>query len=172
MTQLQLIEPEVQAGALFDDSRVHRYQLWRRWGAGRAVMFVCLNPSTADERVDDPTVRRCVRFTQAWGYGAMTMGNLYAYRASSPQALQHNPDAVGEENDAHLRLMAADAALVVAAWGVGGALDEAHTAHCTQLLLHAHDSGSGLRCLGKTRGGHPRHPLYLPGTAALEAWPG
>lgn len=74
--------------ATFCRRRIYRYTLWRRWSDGaRYVNFICLNPSTADERTDDPTVRKCVKFARSWGYDALCITNLFAYRATDPQTL-------------------------------------------------------------------------------------
>ncbi len=143
-------------GALFDRTRRYRYRLWRRWGAGRPVVFVMLNPSTADAERDDPTIRRCAGFARAWGFGGMTVVNLFALRATDPARLRRARDPVGRDNDHHIAAAADVASLVVVAWGVHGALDRRDRAVLALL------AGRRPRCLGTTRGGHPRHPLYLP----------
>lgn len=83
--------PEVlsnEKNAIFSDCRIYRYALWRRWGSGDYAMFIGLNPSTADEANDDPTVRRCIAFAKTWGYGALCMANLFAYRSPHPEDLR------------------------------------------------------------------------------------
>lgn len=122
------------------------------------VLFVMLNPSTADATADDATVRRCLGFARAWGYGRLLVGNLYAYRATYPRALHVAPDPVGPDNDAHLAMLAARAALIVCAWGQCGPFAERPRAVCDIL-------GRPLHALAFTKGGHPRHPLRL--SAAL-----
>jgi len=136
-------------GATFSRDRRYRYRLWRRWDRGRPVVaFVMLNPSTADARRDDPTIRRCVGFAQRWGYGGIEVVNLYAYRATDPRALRTVRDPVGPGNRRHMRRALRRAALVVLAWGAN--------AHGDRL------TGVGqAHCLGLTRAGQPRHPLYL-----------
>lgn len=123
-------------------------------------MFVGLNPSTADETADDPTVRRCMAFAKRWGYGGIYMLNLFALRSTDPRALRAAPDPVGPGNDSHL-VMYADklAHLVIAAWGVHGPFQDRGL--YVRELLRATLSPSALLCLGTTKGGHPRHPLYL-----------
>ncbi len=141
--------------ARFSDCRRYRYTLWRTWSGNPGyVMFVGLNPSTADEVRDDPTVRRCIGFAKSWGFGAMCMTNLFAFRATKPEAMKAAKDPVGPENDRHLRRVARKASLVVAAWGV----------HGTYLGREAVVRGKlpRLHCLGLTRDGLPKHPLYLP----------
>jgi len=101
--------------------RTYRYTLWREWmGREGYAMFVGLNPSTADERVDDATIRRCVNYAKAWGYGALCMTNLFAFRTVSPVIMKAQPDPVGPDNDGWLVDMAADAGVVIAAWGADG----------------------------------------------------
>jgi hypothetical protein len=107
-------------GAVLSPDRVYRYALWRVWDASKPiVLFVGFNPSTADEHVDDPTIRRCIGFAKSWGYGGLVMANVYAYRATDPReviALERDV-AVGPNNDETLRTLAEDCDLVVAAWG-------------------------------------------------------
>lgn len=141
--------------------RRYRYTLWRRWAALEReacayAMFVGLNPSTADETNDDPTVRRCIGFAQAWGFAGLCMTNLFAYRATDPANMLAQADPVGEENDAYLRAMAEKASIVVAAWGVHGA-HRGRGAAVGKLLPQLH-------YLKLTKHGHPAHPLYLPKT--------
>ncbi|MFN8498399.1 MAG: DUF1643 domain-containing protein [Anaerolineae bacterium] len=155
----------VERGALFDDSGLYRYRLWRIWGAGAAVAFVMLNPSTADGARDDPTIRRCMGLARAWGYGRLEVVNLFAYRSPSPEALRRVSDPVGPDNDRYLG-EAAGAALVVVAWGNDGALlgrDRAALAALADGRLH---------CLGVTLRGQPRHPLYVRGDTVPLAWDG
>src|SRR5690242_6108456 len=104
---------------IFSDCRAYRYTLWREWDIfdKNYVMFVGLNPSTADERVDDPTIRRCIDFAKRWGYGALCMTNLFAYRATDPRVMKAFPYPVGPENDKWLVRCAREAGVVVAAWG-------------------------------------------------------
>ncbi len=138
----------------------YRYALHRRWEtSGPAVLFICLNPSTADAYEDDPTVRRCIGFAKAWGFGALSIGNLFAFRTPYPRALRQTPQPVGCANDLSLRRLAANSSLVVAAWGArGGYLGR--DGEVRSLL-------GTLKCLGTTLGGHPRHPLYVRRNATL-----
>lgn len=142
--------------------RRYRYWLSRTWGAERPVTFVMLNPSTADAAVDDPTIRRCVRFAREWGYGGLRVVNLYAYRASRPETLFQADDPVGPYNDDHLRSAFADGGLVVAAWGA-----RARVERVRQVVSFA----PVLTALAVTRSGQPGHPLYLPVTATPKRWP-
>ncbi|HEX8200407.1 MAG TPA: DUF1643 domain-containing protein, partial [Isosphaeraceae bacterium] len=129
------------------------------WGAGPAPCdFLLLNPSTADERTDDPTVARCVRRARDWGFDALVVTNLFAFRATDPRALSAAEDPVGADNDATILAVARSASLVVCGWGVHGAL-RGRAAEVLRLLAEA---GIPAFCLGWTLGGAPRHPLYLP----------
>ncbi len=143
---------------MFDDTGAYRYRLGRRRDAGAgSVTFIMLNPSTADAEVNDPTIRRCIGFAWDWGYRALTVVNLFAYRATTPKELRRARSPVGPANDEHL-LAAADAAeAVVVAWGVHGALHE-RDREVTELLSPRVE----LTCLGVTKAGLPRHPLYMP----------
>jgi hypothetical protein len=150
------VRPVTTSSALFSPCRRYRYELWRRWSSdGRYCMFIGLNPSTADETLDDPTIRRCVRFARDWGFGAMLMCNLFAFRATDPQVMKAEDEPIGSENDRWLIVNGSAAGIVVAAWGVHGAhLNRGNT---VRSLL-----GWKLQCLGVTKDGFPRHPLYLP----------
>ena len=152
------------ASEIISDCGVYRYQLERRWGDGKVVLWLMLNPSTADGIEDDPTIRRCVGFSVRWGYAGILVGNLFALRATDPSAIAKHPDPVGPFNALHLALMAARASAVVAAWG---GHRKALPAYSRQVLdeLSAFKS---FKCLGRTQSGAPRHPLYLPATAQLE----
>lgn len=146
----------MQKIATFSPCRTYRYTLWRYWGGlwttGHA-MFIGLNPSTATETKDDPTVRRCIGYAWDWGYAGLCMTNIFAFRATDPAVMKAHPEPVGPENDRYLVEMAARAAIVVAAWGVDGAhMDRGKTVR--RMIPHLH-------CLGLTKDGHPRHPLYL-----------
>jgi hypothetical protein len=115
-----------------------------------------LNPSTADAERDDPTIRRCIGFSQAWGFGSAEIVNLFALRATDPGVLRVHADPVGPETDDHILSAAARAEVVIAAWGAFG-FATSRAEHVLSLL-----SNKRLHCLGRTRSGAPRHPLYLP----------
>ncbi|MGH2543551.1 MAG: DUF1643 domain-containing protein, partial [Ardenticatenaceae bacterium] len=147
----------VQRGAIFSPCRRYRYALWRVWDVARPLaLFVCLNPSTADGQMDDPTVRRCVGFARTWGYGGVSVANLFAFRAIHPADLKVSPDPVGPDNDAWLTALAGRADIVVAAWGNHGTfMNRSRTVFA---LI------SNPQCLALTRQGQPAHPLYLKKT--------
>lgn len=153
-----------ERSAVFSPCRTFRYELWRCWGDPmRAAMFVGLNPSTADETQDDPTIRRCIGFAKAWGYGALVMTNLFAFRATDPDEMKRAPLPVGPDNDSFLRRWARDAGVVVAAWGVHGT----HRGRDREVR----DMLPTMRVLGLTKDGHPKHPLYLPKDLTPIHWP-
>jgi hypothetical protein len=152
----------MERGARLSPCRTYRYALWRRWGDGPHAMFVGLNPSTADETADDPTIRRCIAYARAWGYGALCMANLFAYRSTQPADMLAQDDPVGPENDGYLRRLAAEAGVVVAAWGTHGTHGGRHRAVRAML--------PGLHYLRLTKDGHPGHPLYLPASLRPAAW--
>jgi hypothetical protein len=142
----------VTRSAIFDPTGAYRYSLTRLWEPSLPrLCFVMLNPSTADAERDDPTIRRCVGFAR-WGYGGLEVVNLYAFRATRPDALFRAPDPIGPENDRHIREAVARAALVVAAWGNHGA--KGNRGMATLPLL------TEVYCLGMTALREPRHPLY------------
>lgn len=122
------------------------------------MAIILLNPSTADANRDDPTLRRCIGFAREWGYGALEVVNLFAYRATRPQDLRRARDPVGTANDRHLLAAVKRAERVVGAWGVHGVF-AGREAGVMAMLAQAEVR---LFCLGRTQGGHPRHVLYLP----------
>lgn len=136
--------------------RKYRYSLRRLWDIKRAgVAFVMLNPSTADETTDDPTIRRIVDFAKRWGFGSAYVFNLYAYRATDPMALKplSYEQRFGPGNTWALHRALNDFPVTVAAWG-SNRMDP------VPLTLKSHDRP--LMCLGMTKAGEPKHPLYLP----------
>jgi len=149
-------EPVTDSGASFSRCRVWRYLLWRRLTQRkrqRAIAFVGLNPSTADETKNDPTVRRCIDFARRWNFDLFYMLNAYAFRATDPAEMKRAADPVGKETDKVLRAVASQCRLIVAAWGVHIS-DERERDVLSAL-------NCSVRCLGRTKHGRPRHPLYL-----------
>lgn len=151
----------------------YRYRLERRWSAsGPAVGFVMLNPSTADHRQDDPTIRRCVGFARRWGFGGLVVFNLFALRARDPallfDAVAAGSDPVGPGNAEHLRTAAGEHSLVLA-WGARAAAVDG-TARPTRVIEDLQTAGASLFCLGRCRGGAPRHPLYVRAGTAMTPW--
>ena len=147
--------------ARFSADRRYRYQLTRRVGFGdRTVAFLMLNPSTPDEVVNDRTVRRCINYANAWGYGWLIVTNVSPLRATDPRemlAAGPEPEEVRRENDRAILEASSIAELVVAAYGVDGAA-EGRDERAVSLLT---DAEVTVMCLGLTKEGSPRHPLYL-----------
>jgi hypothetical protein len=116
--QLGLVMPAAARGAALSACGRYRYTLWRIWDEARPpALFVMLNPSTADADVDDPTIRRCMRFARDLGYGGLLVGNLYAYRATNPDELDVVDAPIGRGNQTALYALVARAGIVIAAWG-------------------------------------------------------
>lgn len=150
------------SGAVLSECGQYRYQLHRRWmiGCGWAV-FIMLNPSTADASVDDPTIRRCIDFARRWGNEGLIVGNLYGFRATDPKALLSAANPVGAHNDDILNEIFAVAqtpnSRVICGWGANASKSER-----PKIVLRAMErAGCEPLCLGTTKDGHPRHPLYL-----------
>lgn len=146
--------------AAFSGCGTWRYSLRR--GAAPYVMFIGLNPSTADETLDDNTIRRCRGFARDWGYNGILMGNLFAYRSTDPKGLMVSDDPIGPANDEYLESLAAEAGLVVAAWGAYKLASPRARAVLPRL--------GEVFCLGCTKDGHPKHPLYLAKTTPLQSF--
>lgn len=154
-------------GAEFSVDRVYRYALWRTWDKTKGhVMWIGLNPSTADETEDDPTIRRCQRFARDWGYGGIYMLNLFAYRATDPREMKAARDPEGPVNWYFLEIYAHAAERVMAAWGVHGAF-RGQDSVAKRVIRGERWQ---LECLGHTKEGHPRHPLYVPANASPDIW--
>lgn len=164
--------PDMSRGALISECKRYRYTLDRVWnGRLASCTFIMLNPSVADANIDDPTIRRCIAFAQREDCGAIRVVNLFAFRATSPQKMKAAANPVGPRNDeildAVLRRAAQDASPVVAAWGVHGS----HFERDQVVAALAARYGVTLQCLGKTKDGAPKHPLYVPSEQPLEPWP-
>ncbi|NEY89978.1 DUF1643 domain-containing protein [Tabrizicola oligotrophica] len=152
--------------AVYSDCTAYRYALTRQWAAGRRLLWVMLNPSTASEQANDPTVERCERRARAMGFGGFRVVNLFAFRATDPRALGRVADPVGPGNDAAVAEAADWADAVVCGWGGHGAMGGRDLA-VTALLRR---SGKPLSHLGLTRGGQPKHPLYIGYAVQPVAW--
>jgi hypothetical protein len=158
------------AEAAFSPDHVYRYALTRTWDPRVTVLpWVMLNPSTADAFRLDPTVTRCVDFSRRWGYGGLIVLNLYALRSTDSRALKTHPAPVGPDNRAVIAAVLEALgwrapAEVVCAWGAN-----ASGGHAGYVLDMIRDAGHRPVCLGRTRSGQPRHPLYVRSTTSLEA---
>jgi hypothetical protein len=160
--------PSPDAGAVFSECLRYRYLLWRRWGELTAspgvVLWIMLNPSTADEFKLDPTLTRCARFTQRFGFCNFQVANLFALRSTDPSGLLQTDDPIGPSNDLVIREAMAKSALVVVGWGAFP------LASSRAKVLVELAEGKPLHCLGVAKNGQPRHPLYLRADSQLQAW--
>lgn len=153
----------MSSSAIISPCGLYRYRLTRSWdNAGhmpdspRRVCWIMLNPSTADAEQDDPTIRRCIRFSKAWGYDGMIVVNCFALRGTNPEDIQDSREAgvdpVGPENDAAITQAVNECTLTICAWGT-------HAKYRGQKVV---GMISRPQCLGLNRDGSPKHPLYLP----------
>ena len=143
--------------AVYSPCMGYRYALTRVWDAAPPLVCVMLNPSTATELANDPTIHRCEVRARRGGFGGLRIANLYGFRATDPRALRQVADPVGPDNDRVLLSLLAGAGAVLAGWGTHGAWQD-RGAGVARLLR---DSGAALVTLGQTKDGHPRHPLYV-----------
>lgn len=149
----------------------YRYLLTRKseleYPEKSTALFIMLNPSTADAEQDDNTIRRCRSFARGWGCAGITVANLYAYRATNPAELWTVDDPVGPDNDRELAALAREYGEAVCAWGAN-----AKQERVDQVVEIFRKVGARLWCLGTTKSGAPRHPLYIKGDQPLIEWPG
>ena len=129
------------------------------------ALFVMLNPSTADATLDDPTIRRCRNFAKSWDCAGIVVANLYALRATDPKLLWEHPDPVGPDNDMYLELLAHEYEDVIFAWGNNV---EAGRVAAVDAIFRGR--GRKIWCLGTTKSGMPKHPLYLRADTPLTEW--
>ncbi len=155
-------------GAVFSPCRDYRYLLWRRLSRShKAMLFILLNPSTADEQQDDPTIRRCIGFARTWGIGRLFVANIFAYRDTYPAGMKQRADPIGPLNKTYILWAAQQIQttataryqpLIVCAWGNHGEhLQQGRAVR--DWLQQERLQASYLR---QTQSGHPTHPLYLP----------
>lgn len=152
-------------GARFSPCRTYRYRLWRAWGDGPRLVFLMLNPSTADETANDPTVERCERRARKAGFGGVEVVNIFALRSTDPSALYSHRDPVGPDNDASI-LAACALRTVVCAWGAHGTLYGRGERVRAMLVAH----GIAPHMLALNTDGTPRHPLYVSYLCEPKPW--
>lgn len=158
MIERSFLKGDAPSSAVYSDCERYRYSLTRVWNPqGARVMFVMLNPSTATEIRNDPTVERCERRARALGFGAFRVTNIFAWRATDPRELRAAADPVGPDNDAAILKGADWADRIIAAWGSHGA----HLGRGERVEAMLRAAGARLFHLGLTKAGHPRHPLYV-----------
>jgi hypothetical protein len=166
----QLMLPHLStsaSGAEFSPDKVYRYRLWRIWDASRPRVAWCLlNPSTADDLQDDPTIRRCIGFARRWGYGGVEIVNLFAIRATDPRAIRQQADTIGPDNDKAIFDVVTACEKTICAWGNRGRYRKRDS-----YVLSVWQVLPKLWCLGMNDNGTPKHPLYVRGTAELRRFP-
>ncbi len=158
--------------AVISECSRYRYSLHRRWSLDKKkdCMFIMLNPSTADETTDDPTIRRCIGFAKQFGFGSLTVVNLFPIRATNPNRIKNrinNHSNFWLDNHLHIMKAAKKAGIIIAAWGNGPSnikdgIKEQSIAVCKHL------DDFDVQCLGTTKAGNPKHPLYLANNTKLE----
>lgn len=150
----QIIDLSVPKGAIFSEDRKYRYALWRVWNpSGQGLMVCGLNPSTADERLNDPTVTRVITRAERAGYGSLFMANLFALVSTDPKALLNNSSAVGEMNDYYIRYMVDLSKIQLCGWGSFKPVPQ-RSGVVFGMLREPY-------CLGVNQDGQPKHPLYI-----------
>jgi hypothetical protein len=151
----------MESNAIFSSDRMYRYALWRIWDNSKpTVMFIGLNPSFANESVDDPTMKRCIGFAKNWNYGGIYMTNLFAFCTTYPNDLRKAIDPIGVENDKWLKEIELKSSKVVFAWGVSGAFLKRNE-KVINLFQNSY-------YIALSKMGHPRHPLYLSSDLELK----
>jgi hypothetical protein len=170
MPNLSAALREIERAAVISACGAYRYSLTRKWSDAPLLPFVMLNPSTANAKEDDPTIRRCIGFARREGAGGLIVANLYALRSPAPEALWSARDPIGPRNRRALIGLAAQAIAqslpIICAWGAQARQDQIDGA-----LRMFQTAGARLACLGRTRRGAPRHPLYVRASQSLERFP-
>jgi len=169
MIERQFLKDDAASVAQYSDCEKYRYELTRVWDAsGRKALFVMLNPSTATEIQNDPTVERCERRSRTLGFGGFRVCNIFAYRATDPRNMRAQSDPVGAENDQAI-LRACDwADQIVCAWGTHGE----HLKRGPQVEQMLRAQPKALFHLGLSKMGHPKHPLYIAYAVQPMPWDG
>ena len=160
--------------ATISDCGRYRYDLTRVVTSNPVgvVVFIGINPSTADAQSNDHSVRKMIGFTSRWGYGVFRLGNVFGYRATDVRELARVDNPVGPANDIYLREMLAQASLVVPCWGNAGKLPPRLRGRIATVsaMLRGLDVFTPVQCLGRTKSGDPKHPLTLGYDTRLEDW--
>jgi hypothetical protein len=168
MITRRFLKGDAESVAVYSACEAFRYSLTRVWRpSGRKALFVMLNPSTATEVQNDPTVERCERRARALGFGAFRVTNIFAYRATDPKVMRAQVDPVGPLNDQAIAEGAAWADQVMCGWGAHGA----HLARGDAVTSLLRGTGLPLYHLGLTLAGAPKHPLYIGYQVQPELWP-
>lgn len=161
------LKGDAESVAVYSPCEAYRYTLTREWQAGgRKALFVMLNPSTATEVQNDPTVERCERRARTLGFGAFRVTNIFAYRATDPKVMRAQADPVGPGNDQAIADGAAWADQIICGWGSHGA----HLARGAAVADLLRATRLPLYHLGLTLAGAPKHPLYIGYATQPELW--
>lgn len=148
----------MKTDASFSKCRKYRYALWRIWDDSKPyAMFIGLNPSTANETQNDPTITRCINYSKSWGYGGLCMVNLFAFRATKPSVMMASKAPIGSDNDVWIKKLSNEAGVIVAAWGNDGFYMN-RSKKIMEMIPN-------LMCLKINQTGEPVHPLYQPAAA-------
>lgn len=147
----------MKKSAIFDETKKYRYVLTRQWGNNKNfVNFVLLNPSTADENLDDPTIKACIRFANNWGYDGIWVTNLFAFRATKPHDLIQCSSPVGNQNNKYLEKYSKKSKMVIIAWGNHG-----NFLNRDKEVIKILSKIKNLYCIDITTKGNPKHLLYI-----------
>jgi len=161
---------QTEAGAstaIYSSCELYRYSLTRVWRAtGPRALFVMLNPSTATELQNDPTVERCERRARAMGFGTFCVTNIFAFRATDPKVMRAAPDPIGPDNEDAIGAAVPEADQIICAWGSHGA----HLDRGAQVAALLRATGRPLWHLGLTKAGQPKHPLYIGYDRKPDLW--
>ncbi|WP_432448179.1 DUF1643 domain-containing protein [Aliiroseovarius marinus] len=158
---------DAQSTAVYSDCESYRYMLTRIWDpAGRKALFIMLNPSTATEVQNDPTVERCERRARTLGFGAFRVTNIFAWRDTDPRKMRAAEEPIGPGNDAAILESCPWADQIICGWGAHGA----HLDRGNQVEALLRGTGLPTHHLGQTKDGHPKHPLYIAYAQQPERW--
>jgi hypothetical protein len=160
------IKGDAASEAVYSDCERYRFLLTRIWGDGPRALFIMLNPSTATEFQNDPTVERCERRARALGYGGFRVTNIFAWRATDPKDMRAASDPVGDANDRAILDSLTWADTIICAWGNHGL----HLDRGRQVEMLLRHSGKPLFHLGLTGQSQPKHPLYIGYDQQPQLW--
>lgn len=176
ISEFSIAKEKMKRECVFSRCRLYRYTLWREWSIQEIaltvahdvdprpfdyVQFIGLNPSTADETSDDATIRRCIDYAKRWGFGALCMTNIFAWRDTSPADMKRALAPIGDDNDAWLHAIGHDAATIVCCWGAHGIHRDRGAQFLADPFFHALNKQERLAAFGLTDNGQPLHPLRL-----------
>ena len=144
----------INSDAIFSEDKIHRYVLIREWDPNKPpIMMVSLNPSTADEKINDSTIRRCIGFAKRWGFGKLFVTNLFSFRATFPKDLFDCGYPIGDKNDYWIKKLSKSVNMVVLAYGNHGKFRNRHD-EILKMIKNPY-------CIKISKTGMPMHPLYL-----------